>query len=326
MADFAGKTVLVTGGNGFVGGHLLATLVAAGCGACHATALTPLPATGGINWHVLDITERAATLDLVKDIAPDLVFHLAAQSHVPTGFSQPELTWAVNLNGTLNLLEATARANPAAIFINIGSADCYGGSFRAGQALDESAPFQPLNPYAASKAAADLAACQYAATTPLKVIRARPFNHSGPGQGESFVLPAFAAQIARIEAGLQAPQIAVGDLSGERDFLHISDVVDAYLTLAREARHIASGSAFNIASGEAVTIASLLDQLLAQSPVPIPVVQDPARLRPVDIPRIAGDNSALRLATGWRPRLTRSQLLTDLLEHWRQQARLEALL
>jgi GDP-4-dehydro-6-deoxy-D-mannose reductase len=324
MKSLAGRTVLVTGGSGFVGGHLLAALAAAGCGPLHATTLTP-PASGSdVTWHELDITERATTLALVAGIAPDLVFHLAAQSHVPTGFSQPELTWAVNLNGTLNLLEGTARANPTATFVNIGSADCYGGSFRAGLAVAEATPFEPLNPYAASKAAADLAARQYAATTGLRVIRARPFNHSGPGQGENFVLPAFAAQIARIEAGVQAPEIAVGDLSGERDFLHIADVVDAYLALAAGAGRIPSGSAFNIASGEAVTIASLLDQLLAESPARIRVVQDPTRLRPVDIPRIAGDNSALRLATDWRPRHTRECLLADLLNHWREQVALEA--
>ncbi len=317
--SLAGKTVLVTGGSGFVGRHLLAALADAGCRALHGTALEPeCPAPGTtVHWHPLDITDRTATLELLSRLAPDVVFHLAAQSHVPTSFAHPATTWSVNLQGTLNLLEATAAANPRAVFVNAGSADIYGASFRDGHSATESTPLLPLNPYAASKAAADLAAFQFAATSSLRVIRARPFNHSGPGQGEQFVLPAFAAQVARIEAGLQAPVLRVGDLGAERDFLHIADVVDAYVRLASGADAIPAGSAFNIASGRALSIASLLELMLAASDRDIRVERDPDRLRPVDIGRVCGDSTALRAATGWRPMIPPEQLVTDLLRAWR---------
>jgi len=240
---------------------------------------------------------------------------------VLTSFENSGLTWQVNLHGTLNLLDAAATAVPQAVFINIASSDMYGRSFQSGALVDESTPLLPLNPYAASKAAADLAAFQYSATTGLKIIRARPFNHSGAGQGEGFVLPAFAAQVARIEAGLQAPVIAVGDLSAERDFLHVDDAITAYISLASHAANIASGTAFNIASGHSVTIAEMLNLLLAASASGIEVRQDPARLRPVDIPRVCGDSSALRAATGWQPQKTIADLVADLLDDWRARVR-----
>ncbi|MAT49911.1 MAG: hypothetical protein CMK32_01835 [Porticoccaceae bacterium] len=321
MANLKGKTVLITGANGFVGGYLVPALCALDIGECHATYLAgqyPSAADRSeVTWHRLDITDRSETARIIESIRPDLVFHLAAQSHVPTAFSQPALTWAVNLQGTINLLDATVYAKPDATFINVGTADAYGASLREGRPVDEKTPFMPLNPYAASKASADLVAFQYAATTKLKVIRARPFNHSGPGQEEGFVLPAFAAQIARIEAGLQAPSISVGNLEGERDFLHVHDVVDAYLALAEKAPRIPSGTAFNIASGKSVTMAYLLDSLLAESPSTIRVEQDPSRLRPADIRRVSGNNSAIRSATGWAPKHSVQELLRDLLAYWR---------
>lgn len=324
MAALEGATILVTGGNGFVGQHLLTALAGYSPEKCHATTLDailadPTQSTGSIGaveWHQLDITDRQATFDLVATLKPDVIFHLAAQSHIPTSFANPELTWQVNLHGTLNLLEAAVKANPAATFINTGSSDMYGASFQAGEPVHENSPLLPLNPYAASKAAADLAAWQYAANSSLQIIRARPFNHAGPGQAVGFVLPDFAAQIARIEADLQEAVIAVGDLSAERDFLHVEDVVNAYIQLARS-NTITSGSVFNIASGQATTIANVLDLMLQSSSATIRVTQDPERLRPADIHRVCGDSSAIRSATGWAPHYSLHQLVADLLDHWR---------
>ena len=319
-AAFDGATILVTGGGGFVGRHLLAALAESGQEHCHATTLElrhRLARESAVQWHGLDITDRETTIDLLGVIKPDVIFHLAAQAHVPTSFTNPELTWQVNLHGTLNLLEAATRANPRATFINVGSSDMYGASFHNGEAVTEITPFLPLNPYAASKAAADLAAFQYSANSSLKIIRARPFNHTGPGQSEDFVLPAFAAQIARIEAGLQEAVIAVGDLSGERDFLHIADVVSAYMGLAERAKDIPSGTAFNISSGQARTIAELLEAMLDACSTPIRVQRDPSRLRPVDIRRVCGASDAIQAATGWAPQRSSAGIIADLLEHWR---------
>jgi GDP-4-dehydro-6-deoxy-D-mannose reductase len=200
----------------------------------------------------------------------------------------------------------------------------YGASFISHGEVTETTELMPLNPYAASKAASDLAAFQYAAVSSLKVIRARPFNHSGAGQSEAFVLPAFAAQIARIEAGQCPPVIKVGDLSAERDFLHIDDVLNAYILLAENAHLIKSGSAFNIASGRSWRIEALLTQLISLSNGGIDIQTDPQRMRPSDIVRVCGSNAALKSAVGWQPHVSIEQLLLELLEFWRQQVSLAA--
>lgn len=304
MDNLRDKRILVTGASGFVGGYLLTALEDIAGAEVHSAAVA--------------ITDAAAVDERVASVQPQVVFHLAAQAHVPTSFSDPDGTWAVNLHGTLNLLRSVARHCPGATFINVGSSDMYGASFRSGAAVDENTPLLPLNPYAASKAAADLAAFQQAAVSDLRVIRARSFNHSGPGQKEGYVLPAFAAQVARIEAGLQAPVVQVGDLSAERDFLHVADVVDAYLRLADRAPELAPGSVFNIASGSSQRLDALLQGLLARSRVAIAVETDPARLRPVDIRRVCARPEALQQATGWQSTHSIDDLLDALLTDWRE--------
>ncbi|MDY0069350.1 MAG: GDP-mannose 4,6-dehydratase [Porticoccaceae bacterium] len=325
MADLEGKTLLVTGGNGFVGSHLLAALAELVPARLHATYLGKEPSQDDnsksrqleIHWHPLDITDRRQTATLIAAVRPDIVFHLAAQSHIPTSFANPDLTWQVNLHGTLHLLSALNDHCPNATVIHVGSSDMYGANFHSAEPITESAAFMPLNPYAASKAAADLAAFQHGANTDLKILRARPFNHSGPGQGEGFVLPSFAAQIARIEHGRSPPVMKVGDLAAERDFLHVADVIDAYIAMALHADRIESGTAFNIASGNPVTIQSLLQQFLNASDCRIITERDPSRLRPADILRVCGDSRTLTMATGWQPRRSHATLIDDLLTYWR---------
>lgn len=323
MSNLMGKTLLVTGGSGFVGHHLLEALAQIPAVKVHTADRSarqrPISNSGLHTAHTLDITDRNAVDRLVSEVKPQVIFHLAAQAHVPTSFADPDGTWAVNLHGTLHLLRAVTQHCPGTTFINVASADPYGASFRAGKAVTEQTPFLPLNPYAASKAAADLAAYQEAATSGLRVIRARPFNHSGPGQGEGFVLPGFAAQIARAEAGLQEPVIHVGDLSAERDFLHINDVVAAYVLLAENAAHLAPGSAFNIASGHSWQIGDLLHQLIDRSFTRITVKPDPSRLRPSDIQRVCGSHGALTRAVEWRPKYSTEALLDDVLTYWRSE-------
>lgn len=304
MDNLRDKRILVTGASGFVGGYLLTALESIAGAEVHSAGVA--------------IIDASAVDERVASVQPQVVFHLAAQAHVPTSFSDPDGTWAVNLHGTLNLLRSVAQHCRGATFINVGSSDMYGASFRNGATVDENTPLLPLNPYAASKAAADLAAFQQAAVSDLRVIRARSFNHSGPGQKEGYVLPAFAAQVARIEAGLQDPVVQVGDLSAERDFLHVADVVDAYLLLASRAADIAPGSAFNIASGHSHRLDALLQGLLSRSRVAIATETDPARLRPVDIARVSARPDALQRATGWQPTHSIDDLLDALLMDWRE--------
>ena len=308
----------MTGAAGFVGRQLIARLALAYPDAEIVGTDVQAPADGdGRCIHAaLDITDRQAVRELIARHRPALVFHLAAQSHVPTSFADPVLTWNVNLMGTLHLLEAVKAVRPDARFVFVGSAEAYGREFLKGGALKEDSGFSPMNPYAASKAAGDILVRQQAVDG-LRTIVLRPFNHVGPGQRQDFVVSAFCSQIARIERGLQEPVIQVGNLEARRDFLDVRDVLDAYVAVVGEGGDIPAGSVFNLASGRTVTIREVLDDLLRLSDVAIDVRVDPARLRPSDIPVAAGDAGAARAAFGWEPRIPWRKTLADTLDYWR---------
>lgn len=312
--------ILVTGGQGFVGRALVPKLQQAWPLAeimITSRSRSSKQAQGAVRVATLDIRDTQATKLLVQCYQPEMVVHLAAQANVGLSFQQPELTWQTNLHGSLNLFAALEQHTPQATLLVISSSDIYGASFASQQALDENALLQPQNPYAASKAAMDLAAGALARTSQLKVLRARAFNHTGPGQDEGYVLPAFAAQIARIEAQ-QEDILKVGNLDAERDFLHVDDVAEAYVQLLMHAQHLNSGEIFNICSGQAHSVQSLLDQLLSLATQKIQPVADPARMRPSDLHRVQGCATKLKEATGWHPSKSISQTLEDLLNYWRQ--------
>jgi GDP-4-dehydro-6-deoxy-D-mannose reductase len=316
------NTILVTGSTGFVGKYLLPALCkafpeATVIGLCRHKPLSILPAK--LTYQVCDLTDRPKTIKVVNEIKPDCVINLAAISHIPTAFSNPDLTWDVNLHGMLNLLNALAGMNQPCTFLQVGSADCYGQAFSSGETVDEKTPFMPMNPYSASKAAADLAAYSYRHQGKLKIIRARPFNHSGAGQSDDFVIPSFAKQIARIEQGKQPAKMSVGDLTAQRCFLHVQDVVDAYVSLLIHRDKILSGEAFNIVSEEPTIIKSILDKLLLKSDMTIDIQKDPSKQRPSDI--LVAKGSALKIneLTQWTPEITLDFLLGDVLNHFRKE-------
>ena len=226
-------------------------------------------------------------------------------------------SFAVNLGGTLNLARAILDLAPSCRLIHIGSAECYGASFRPSAALDESAALAPLNLYAASKAAADLTLGALAAERGLRVLRFRPFNHTGPGQGDDFVVPAFAGQIARIERCAQEPVIETGDLGAWRDFLDVRDVVRAYVLALEHFDTLPRGAVFNLASGTPRRISGILEALIAVSGREIAVRIDPARLRPVDVPYACG-NAAAAAALGWSPEISFDATLGAVLDHARR--------
>jgi GDP-4-dehydro-6-deoxy-D-mannose reductase len=213
--------------------------------------------------------------------------------------------------GTLHLLDALRRHAPAARTLVVSSAEVYGGLTSP---LPETTPLAPASPYAASKAAAEMIALQHFRAYGLPVVRARSFNHTGPGQTARFAVSAFARQIARIEVARQAPVLGVGNLSARRDFLDVRDVAAAYLALARLG---AAGEAYNVCSGKAVALQTLRDGLLANAKVGIDVERDPALDRPVDVPELRGDPTRLQAATGWRPEIPLEQTLLDVLAYWR---------
>jgi len=308
--------VLITGAGGFVGPLLLQALHRSSVFARADYQLwdNQPGKTGTLSF---DIRRADAVGAAVAAFQPSHVIHLAAQSHVPTAFAQPELTWQVNVMGSLNLFEAVRRHAPQAGVVYISSSEVYGAAFKAGRPLDETAPLEPTNPYAASKAAADLMAGQYAAVG-LHIVRLRPFNHIGPGQSENFVASAFAAQIARIEAGRQAPVVRVGNLEARRDFLAVDDVVRAYVMALEQVKHLPIGLILNLCSGRSCRIGDLLAILLQQASRPIIVEPDPARLRPSDTPLAVGCAAAARRHLGWEPRIPLPKVLEALLNDWRQ--------
>jgi GDP-4-dehydro-6-deoxy-D-mannose reductase len=233
-------------------------------------------------------------------------------------WQQPWTTYELNIQCQLNLLEALRRWQPACRTLIVSSNEIYGLVDAADLPIDEATPFRPNSPYGVSKLTQDMMALQYFNSHRLPTIRARSFNHLGPGQADEFAASAFARQIAEIELGLRAPVVRVGNLSAERDFTDVRDVVRAYWLLAQ---HGEAGLCYNIGSGAPRAIRDLLDTLLALSPAPIRVELDPARLRPSDVPRTYCDNRRLVQATGWQPVIDLRTTLHDLLDGWRAQLR-----
>jgi len=317
--------ILLTGATGFVGPRLLAALRQSSFHDAQFRLWGYRPAAGVPDSLTnIDICSAAAVAAAVAQFKPTHVVHLAAQSHVPTSFKQPELTWRINVMGTLNLFEALRKHVPQAGILYISSSEIYGRSFQAGKPLDETALLQPQNPYAASKAAADLMAGQYAAQG-LKIVRLRPFNHIGAGQREEFVAASFAAQVARIEAGQQKPVIRVGNLEARRDFLDVADVVRAYVMALEQIELLPPGLILNICSGVSRKIEDLLNGLIAQAACPVLVELDPGRMRPSDTPVAVGCADAVKHYLGWEARIPFSSTLKDVLDDWRKKVASEPL-
>ncbi|UXZ21256.1 GDP-mannose 4,6-dehydratase [Pseudomonas sp. YeP6b] len=310
------KHVLLTGANGFVGKVLLDQLLMAGYQvSCACSTSNPTPRVG-IDQVRLDIRDASACVATLERIKPTHIIHLAAISHVPTSFRHPLLTWNTNVLGSLNLLEAIKQQTPDAFVVFASSSEVYGESFQSGVALDETSPCLPINPYAASKLAAELAFEQYFKQG-IRGVIARPFNHIGLGQSPDFVTASFARQIALIESGKQAPVIQVGNLEARRDFLDVRDVCAAYLQLLGLSDVQDHPRVFNIASGNARKIRDILDELVSQSTAVISVELDPKRLRPSDVPFAVGKCDRIRNVLSWEPKVPLNETLASLLADWR---------
>jgi len=309
---------LITGINGFVGGHLAEHLLSSGlwevAGIARQPALALETLTGRVTYVAADLSDREQTLRALASIRPDVIFHLAGQSNVPHAFADPHTTVQTNIGAQLNLFLGVLQLRIDPLIIVASSNEIYGLVRPEDLPVNEQTPLRPVNPYAVSKAAQDLFAYQYHISHRLRTVRLRPFNHIGPRQTEAFVVPAFAAQIARIEAGLQPPVLRVGNLAAERDFSDVRDIVRAYELAAL---HGEVGAAYNVGSGQAVGVQRILDILLTFSTHDIQIEPDPSRMRPSDVPRVVCDASRFHADTGWTPRIPLEQTLFDTLEYWR---------
>lgn len=315
MARF--ETVLLTGGTGFVGGHLAAAFEARFPKGKLVLLCRPgeKPARGDRKFLTAELTDAASVETVLEQVRPDAVVHLAAQSSVGNASVVAEETWRVNFCGTLWLAGAVARHCPRSTFLFVSSAEVYGANFR-GAPIAEETPLLPLNAYARSKAAAETMLADVLPQS-AQLIVTRSFNHTGAGQDERFALPAFAAQIARIERGEQEPRLFVGNLAAERDFMDVEDVVEAYLRLI-ETAGLPQRATFNVASGTAYAMSDMLARLQALAHTKFEIKTDPARLRASEIACAVGDASKLRQATGWAPRRSIDEMLSRLLDYWRE--------
>lgn len=261
-----------------------------------------------------DLRDFASLHRMLDTVRPERIFHLAAQSFVPSSWSAPAETLSTNIEGQANLFEAIRALKLDPVIQIACSSEEYGLVLPDEVPIRETNPLRPLSPYAVSKVGQDMLAYQYFRSYGLKTIRTRGFNHTGPRRGDVFVTSNFAKQIARIEAGLQEPVIEVGNLEAVRDFTDVRDMVRAYWLATERAT---PGEVYNIASGHGIAIHELLERLLSHSPADVEVRVDPARLRPSDVEVLIGDASKFRSETGWEPRIPFDQTLVDILDYWR---------
>lgn len=303
---------LITGASGFAGGWLACACAQAGDEVLGLSRSGRMPA--GIETGVaLDLTDATALNRLLAEFEPEVVYHLAALSHVGNSWQEPAQTLDQNVSGAVNLLEAVRLVAPQARVVWVSSCEVYGNG--AALPVTEEAPVQPATPYGVSKAAGDMLAAVYADAHRLNVVRARPFNHTGPGQGANFLISNLAKQAAEAKvAGAQHLEIVIGNPQTRRDFTDVRDVVRAYRLLANPG---IPARAFNVASGRSFSAAEHV-QTVAELIAPITVEQvvDPARVRPHEVMDHRGDFSALKTATGWEPAITIRQTITDAIRWW----------
>ncbi len=311
--------ILITGITGFVGSHLAEYALKMGA-----------EVFGTYRWrsrmdnieHLLgkirlvecDLRDATSIRNALREAKPDRIFHLAAQSYVPTSWTAPADTMHINVIGTVNLFEAVRQLEIDCRILNAGSSEEYGLQFEHELPIKETNQLRPLSPYAVSKVAQDLLGWQYHRSYGMFIVRTRAFNHSGPRRPEAFVDSGFAWQIARIEMGLQEPVIYVGNLDAKRDFTDVRDIVRAYWLALEKCQ---PGEVYNICSGKARSIREILETLIDMAKIGVEIRFDPARMRPSDVPILVGDSTKFREQTGWVPEIPYEQTLLDMLDYWR---------
>ncbi|WP_435656768.1 GDP-mannose 4,6-dehydratase [Brucella pituitosa] len=306
--------ILITGAGGFVGTWLMRLL------RDYAEKRPIELITAGRSddsGYFLDVVDRLDTYRIVREVQPTAVIHLAAIAAPMEARRDPSTAWNINFQGTLNMASSVLSAAPDSRFIYASSSEVYGTTFEEnnGRPVDERCLLQPKNMYGAAKAAADIAVGQMYYDG-LRSVRFRPFNHTGPGQIESFVVSAFAKQVAEIMKGQRKPVIEVGNLDAFRDFLDVRDIVRAYASAALTDDDTVDGKVFNLASGRAVQISAILETLIRLAGREIEVVIAPERVRPLEVPIAFGDATAANRAFNWSPTIDFEKTISDVLNYW----------
>lgn len=312
--------VLITGVTGFAGSHLVDFLL----------GMPSMDIYGLYRWrspmanieHVVnriklrecDLRDAFSVRDVIEDVRPDRIFHLAAQSFVPTSWTAPTESLVTNIVGQLNVFEAVRKIGLQPLIQIAGSSEEYGLVYDHELPITELNPLRPLSPYAVSKVGQDLLGYQYFMSYKMPIIRTRGFNHEGPRRPPVFVVSDFAMQVAEVEKGMRPPVIRVGNLEARRDFTDVRDMVRGYWLALEKGR---PGEVYNICSGKSYAVREVLDLLLSLTDVKIRVEQDPKRLRPSDVPVLRGDCTRFTRETGWQPEIPFEQTVEDLLNHWR---------
>lgn len=314
--------VLITGITGFAGSHLADYIL---------DSHPDVHVYGMIRWrsrmenilHIenrlrlveADLKDMASLKKCLVEVQPERIFHLAAQSFVPTSWKCPAETFAINAIGQVNLFEAVLSLGMSPKIQIAGSSEEYGYVNSDEVPMKETNPLRPLSPYAVSKVAQDLLGWQYYKSYGLKVVRTRGFNHTGPRRGEVFICSNFAKQIVEIEKKKREPVIHVGNLEAKRDFTDVRDMVRAYWMSLEKGE---PGDVYNLGTGKTYSIKEVLDMLLDISGVDVSIEIDPNRLRPSDVPVLLADSTKFKTLTGWEPRIPFRQSLQDLLDYWRE--------
>jgi GDP-4-dehydro-6-deoxy-D-mannose reductase len=311
----SGGRFLITGGTGFVGPHLIHLLKS------NASKIAVIASGDGrfrqeqepqVEYYELDIRKVDEVRSLVHKLSPTHICHLAGISAVDVSWSNPRLTFEVNVLGAYNLFEAAMSLPSPPRILNVSSSQVYASSDRI---LTETSPISPDNPYAASKAMTELLAVQYRKSIGGGIITARSFNHTGPRQSPNFVLASIAKQFAGMGAGLRPPRLTVGNIDVKRDFTDVRDVVLAYSALLNKGR---AGEIYNVCSGSAIRVADVIQKFQTLSGIAIEIDADPARRRPNEVSQIWGDFTKIRQETGWSPQIPLEKTIRDLLTYWRE--------
>jgi GDP-4-dehydro-6-deoxy-D-mannose reductase len=314
------RRVLVTGVTGFAGSHLVDYMLTRGD--CEIVGIQRWRSRTENIEHFrdkitlleCDLRDASSTRDTLEKVRPEWIFHLAAQSFVPTSWIAPTESLTTNILGQVNLFEAVRRIGLGCRIQLACSSEEYGMVHPDEVPIKETNPLRPLSPYAVSKVTQDLLGYQYWMSWKVDSVRTRGFNHEGPRRGPVFVASDFAKQIADVEKGRRPPVLSVGNLEAKRDFTDVRDMVKGYWLALEKG---APGEVYNLCSGRAWSIREVLDMLLGMSKTKFEVRPDPARLRPSDVPILMGDGSKFEKATGWKPTIPFEQTLRDMLDYWR---------